>query len=416
MHQAACSSMPIKTHRVQHTPAEILSSALHKWGQLPQLLRDVLSRLGPGALSATFAVTIVAHAQVLPPGADGAVRYQALGVENSATVASPTKPSLGINMSEAEYSWGSFPSNSDLLYFASNGLKIVRLPIAWERAQPALGGALDAAYLSALTQCIRAAGANGMQVIVDVHNYGRYNSHWAQDAANNYGYAATGNGDVIGSAALPIPMFAEFWTKLAKALRGTPGLSYYDLMNEPHDMGGAGIWPTAAQAAVNAIRSIDTATSILVEGDQWASAQYWPWDNGSLHLTDPSNRLFYEAHQYFDGNGSGNYAQTYDASGAYPNIGVDRLQPFVGWLSKNHAKGFLGEFGVPNNDPRWLTVLDNFLTSLAAAGLSGTYWNYTFHSATDPAWWPVADPVSIRLGNGQSNPQMNVLVRHNGLP
>ena len=89
---------------------------------------------------------------------------------------------IGINMSEAEYSWGSFPSASDLAYLKSNKITLIRLPIAWERAQTTLNGPLDATYLAALKAFINAASAQGMQVIVDVHNYGRYNRNWAQDA------------------------------------------------------------------------------------------------------------------------------------------------------------------------------------------------------------------------------------------
>ena len=252
-----------------------------------------------------------------------------------------------------------------------------------------------------------------MQVIVDVHNYGRYNSHWALDAAANYGYVAVGKGGVIGSAALPITAFADLWTKLAGALKGTAGLGYYDIMNEPYDMGGTNVWPSAAQAAVNAIRSVDMLTPVLVEGTQWASAYWWPSDNGSLHVTDPANRLLYEAHLYFDSDGSGTYTQTYAQSGAYPNVGVDRVQPFLTWLQANHARGFPGEFGIPNNDPQWLPVLDNFLTAIQAAGISGTYWNYAFHSPSDPSWWPASDPMSIRIDIVQPNPQMGVLLQHN---
>jgi endoglucanase len=183
-------------------------------------------------------------------------------------------------------------------------------------------------------------------------------------------------------------------------------------MNEPYNMGDATVWPTAAQAAVNAIRAVDMNTQILVEGTQWASAYWWPGDNGSLSITDPANKLLYEAHLYFDSDGSGRYLLSYVAQGAYPNWGVDHLQPFLTWLKQHHFKGFLGEFGVPNTDPQWLPVLDNFLTALQAAGLSGTYWNYTFHSPSDPSWWPANDPMSI-INNGQANPQMGILVKHN---
>jgi aryl-phospho-beta-D-glucosidase BglC (GH1 family) len=327
-------------------------------------------------------------------------------------------PPIGVNVSEAEYSWGSFAGASDLAYLKSNNIRLIRLPIAWERAQPVLLGPLNPSYLSAMTTFISAAGAQGMQVIVDVHDYGRYNVNWAKDLAAN-GVASPGTGsdeEIIGSAAVPISDFVDFWTKLAGALKGTPGLAYYDIMNEPYNMGSATVWPSAAQAAVNAIRSVDSKTSILVEGTQWASAYWWPSDNGNLHVVDPANNLLYEAHLYFDANGSGTYTQSYAQQGAYPNIGVDKLQPFLTWLTQNGAKGFLGEFGIPGNDPQWLPVLDNFLTALQATGLSGTYWNYAFHSATDPSWWPASDPMSIRIDNGQANPQMGILLKHNPAP
>lgn len=141
------------------------------------------------------------------------------------------------------------------------------------------------------------------------------------------------------------------------------------------------------------------------------SAYWWPYDNGALRISDPANNLLYEAHLYFDSDGSGTYAQSYAQQGAYPNIGVDRLQPFLTWLNQNGLRGFLGEFGIPNNDPQWLPVLNNFLTALQSAGLSGTYWNYTFHSPSDPDWWPVADNKSIIIG--QANPAINILSSHN---
>jgi aryl-phospho-beta-D-glucosidase BglC (GH1 family) len=324
-------------------------------------------------------------------------------------------PPIGVNVSEAEYSWGSFPGNAALTALRTKGISLVRLPIAWERAQPTLGGPLDATYLSALKTCLTVAASMDITVIVDLHNYGRYNLEWASDAAANNGYVGVGSADaqVIGSPAVPTPSFVAFWTNLAAELHGTPGLGYYDIMNEPHDMGAPNAWPSIAQAAVNGIRSVDMDTPILVEGTQWASARNWQTANGGLSVNDPANNIYYEAHQYFDADGSANYALTYDQQGAYPAIGMDELQPFLAWLSQNNVRGFLGEFGVPNNDPRWLTVLDNFLTAMQAAGVAGTYWVNLFHSPADPSWWPNANPLAIRFDNGQSYPQLEVIVRHN---
>jgi endoglucanase len=326
--------------------------------------------------------------------------------------ASASQSTIGINVTGAEYSYMPFVSANDLDYLRSQGITLIRLPIAWERMQPTLNGPLDQQYLTGLETVLSNAAARGMQVIVDVHNYGRYNLSYAAEAAANNGIVSVNtavpnatlpaNLAVIGSPALPNSAFANFWGQLAGALQGRPGLAYYDLMNEPYNMGGSNVWPQAAQAAVNAIRAVDMNTKILVEGTQWSSAYWWPYDNGNLHVVDPANKLLYEAHLYFN-NGQGGYSGTYAQMGAYPNIGVDNLQPFLNWLKANNAQGFIGEFGAPGNDPQWIPVMKNFMAALQANGISGTYWNYAY---SDPSgknsWWPVADPMSIfRSSTGQ---------------
>src|SRR5690606_34479588 len=90
-----------------------------------------------------------------------------------------------------------------------------------------------------------------------------------------------------------------------------------------------------------------------------------------------------------------------------PMIGVDRVTEFVEWLDEKGAKGFIGEYGVPGNDSRWLTVLDNFLAYLDANGVSGTYW------AGGP-WWG-SYQLSCEPTNNYTTdkPQMSVLEDYN---
>lgn len=59
---------------------------------------------------------------------------------------------------------------------------------------------------------------------------------------------------------------------------------------------------------------------------------------------------------------------------AYPTIGIDRTRPFVEWLKTNNLRGFIGEYGVPGDDERWLVCLDNFLDYLSKENINGTYW------------------------------------------
>lgn len=305
----------------------------------------------------------------------------------------------GVNLAGAEFGsnlpgiYGvdyTMPTTTELDYFHAKGLNLIRLPLKWERLQNAVNGPLSSNDIGLLDQFISDAHARGMYVIIDVHNYGRY------------------YGNVIGTSAVPISAYADLWSKLAAHYEGMPGVWGYDIMNEPHDMNG--VWPQAAQAAVNAIRQQDTQTRILVEGTGWASAYYWQTNNGSLSISDPNNNLIYEAHQYFDHDGSGTYSGTYDQEGAYPTVGVDRTKPFIDWLRANGHQGTMGEYGVPGNDSRWLTVLDNFLGYLDQnrdLGFSGADW------AAGPWWGNYV--LSIEPNADDSDkPQIPILTAHLG--
>ena len=289
---------------------------------------------------------------------------------------------FGVNLAGAEFGqtfigrYGTdyiYPTAAELDYYKSKGLTLIRLPFAWERMQPTLNSQLDGTQIGHMTAFLNAADARGMNVILDAHNYGRYGHGAFSDVTNH--------GDVIGSKAVPIAAFADFWYRIAVEFQRHPSLMGYDLMNEPHDMGNPSVWPTAAQAAVNAIRRVDAARYVIIQGDDWATSAAWlTSNNANLSVNDPAAHILYEAHQYFDHDDRGVYAGSYEQEGAYPTIGVDRLQPFATWLSQHRYNGLLGEYGVPNNDRRWLTVLDHFLTAVRQHGMWGTYW------AGGPLW------------------------------
>ena len=277
---------------------------------------------------------------------------------------------IGINLSGAEFGSGKthnvdyhYPDLAEIKFYADRGVDLIRLPFTWERMQSSLNGPLDQAELGRLKQFLADANTVGVQVIIDLHNYGRY------------------NGNPIGSSNVGPQEFADFWRKLASEIKGSPALVGYGLMNEPHDMPNNWVWKSAAQAAVNAIRQVDFNENIYVNGDGWSGAHSWKAINNNFILNDPAGKLYYEAHQYFDRDSSGTYRGNYDQEGAYPTAGVDRLRPFVEWLKENNLKGFIGEFGAPGNDARWIEVQKLALDYMTANGLSGTAWG-------GGAWWP----------------------------
>jgi endoglucanase len=308
---------------------------------------------------------------------------------------SPTETSvIGVNLACGEF--GSVPGffNKDYTYPGAKqldcckckGFRVVRLPIRWERVQRKLMEPLDPTELARLDEVAELARKRDIKLLFDLHNYARY------------------NGKLIGTDEVPTEAFADFWRRFARHYQDESAIFAYGLMNEPHSTQGR--WPAAAQAGIDAIRSVDRKHTISVCGDGWSGAHSWNKINNDFVLNDPENNLVYEAHQYFDRDNSGKYSRSYDESGAYPTIGVDRLTPFVEWLKEHNARGFIGEFGVPDHDPRWLVVLDNFLAAMKKNQIGGTYW------AAGP-WWGDY-PLSVEPKNGKDRPQMAVLQQYTG--
>ena len=302
---------------------------------------------------------------------------------------------IGVNLSGAEFGNGNrygwdyiYPSASDINYYAQRGVQFVRLPVRWERLQPTPGGNLDPAEVGRLKDFLANAQAAGVKVLVDLHNFGGY------------------SGDVIGSTTNPVSNFADFWSKLSGAIKDSPALAGYDLMNEPVGFKDWEGWPTAAQAAINAIRKVDMTHDIYVEGNDYATSINYGMHNPDFPLKDPANKIVYEAHIYFDKWDSGASFGTTAQEGVDPNIGVERLADFAAWLKQNNARGFVGEFAAPDSDPAWNTVLENFVKELNKDGISGTYWG------AGP-WWGDY-PLALTNSDGSESAQMAVMKKYFG--
>jgi endoglucanase len=329
-----------------------------------------------------------------------------LGQEYAET-AQPSKPQFlfGVN-----YAGGTFrpkesfvvPTEQSLDYWKSKGVLLMRLPFNWEPLQPKLQEPLDAQYLANLKRSVAMMGARGMKVLLDLHNYDRYNSQ------------------LVGTETVSYEAFADVWKRLAAEFKDEPAVWGYGLMNEPHRTNGT--WPKAAQAGIDGVRAVDLKTMIVVGGDGFSGAHDWAKNGGELPklLNDPSNNLCWEAHCYFDGNYSGKYNSTYEYdlnrsnSDLDPMTGVRRLEPFVQWLKTNNHRGIVGEFSVPANldrDPRWLAVLDNVYAYLRQNEIPNTFW------AAGTLWTPgrsyVLEP-NWRDGpdQGKDRPQTHVLLKH----
>jgi endoglucanase len=243
-------------------------------------------------------------------------------------------------------------------------MTIFRFPIDWENVQPALNQPFDPAEFGKVTTTVSDLTALGVTVLIDVHNYGRYDGH------------------TVGSDAVPNAAFADFWARMAKEYAGNPRVAF-DLMNEPHDM-STEQWAGAANAAIAGIRSAGAKNLIFVEGNGWTGAASWVqnWYGSSnatvmLTITDPANNYVFEAHQYLDQDSSGSGDVCVSST-----IGSERVKPFTNWLHQNGKRGFLGEFNGGANATCYaaLTDLLDHLDANADVYLGWTFW------ASGPEW------------------------------
>lgn len=303
---------------------------------------------------------------------------------------------VGTNLSGAEFGTGSlpgvygthyiYPSEANFKRHSDLGFKLVRLPFRWERIQPKLGAGLNQAEVNRMIQALDHANKHGVKVILDMHNYYRYYNQ------------------LIASPNVPISQYANTWRMIAQRVVNHPAVYGYGLMNEPHSTNGQ--WPQAALAAAKAVRAVDKNRWIFVAGDRWSSAFHWEAHNNRLiadpWMRNPANKLVYEAHMYIDSDFSGKYAnrrETFD-----PNIGVNRVKPFVEWLKKHKLRGYLGEHGVPDWSPSAIVATDRLLSYLQQNCIPSTYW------AGGPWWGEYV--LSVDVKSGKHRPQLPVLQKH----
>ncbi|MFA4045715.1 glycoside hydrolase family 5 protein [Prevotella sp. PCHR] len=256
-----------------------------------------------------------------------------------------------------------YPTKEDLWYFKSRGVRMIRFPFAWERVQHELGGELDkeldiAKMKEVMDECQRL----GIHVMLDMHNYCRY-----KVGETTYKF---------GDTELKPEHFADVWKKLATEFKDYSNLYGYDIMNEPYGL-IPGKWAIYAQAAIDAIREVDTTTPIVIEGESYASAKSWNTTGAPLanKLIDSADKIIWQAHKYFDKEGSGHYVLgSYEEEMVSATQHIDGISPFVEWCVANGKRGILGEFGVPEYDSRWLKVLDDVCSYLKENNIDATYW------------------------------------------
>lgn len=310
--------------------------------------------------------------------------------------ARPESPLSGVNLAGGEFNAGRRPGlyGRDYIYpdaevarpFLEQGLKIVRVPVLWERLQPTPLQPLDTREIRRLDKAL-ATLSRFRIVILDLHNYARRDGVRLDQLPN-------------GAA-----MLADLWTRLADRYRRQPHIAF-GLMNEPYGI-DARHWRTMVDRSVAAIRQTGAENLVLIPGTRWTGAHSWMVGGAASNAAafagfrDPANHYAFELHQYVDTDSSGTKSDCVSDT-----IAGNRLQAATNWLRREGHRGFLGEFGA-GPSPACLAALGGLLDHMqdnADVWMGWAYW-------AGGGWWG-RYPFSIQPSGNAPRPQAALLARY----
>ncbi|KAI5369822.1 Putative glycoside hydrolase, family 5, glycoside hydrolase superfamily [Septoria linicola] len=304
-------------------------------------------------------------------------RHSSRQANNTTNTSSSTSLQfLGINESGPEFGETSLPGtyNTDYTWlnlstidtFVAQGFNTFRINTLMERmvSTKDMTSALDVAYMGNLTRDVEYITSLGAYAMIVPHNYGRFYSSIITDSS----------------------AFSTFWTNVAKVYANNSKV-IFDTNNEYHDM-SCKLVAELNQAAIDGIRSAGAVSQyITVEGNAYSGAWTWTTQADAVddltnaetmgNLTDPSDKIIYEMHQYLDSDGSGT-SETCVSS----TIGSKRLVAATEWLRANSKVGMIGEFaGAVNNICE--EAIADMLNYIAA---NSDVWNGALWWGAGP-WW-----------------------------
>ncbi|KAF4627312.1 hypothetical protein G7Y89_g10837 [Cudoniella acicularis] len=263
-------------------------------------------------------------------------KFKFFGVDESGAEFAPTTlpGTLGTT-----YEW---PSTTSIGTLMGKGMNAFRIPFLMERIAPGtITATLDATYLSGLQTVVSFITAKGGYAIIDAHNYGRYDQNIITSTSD----------------------FQTFWKNVATEFATNDNV-VFDCNNEFNTEANS-LVASLNQACIDGVRAAGATTQyIFVEGNAYTGA--WTWvssGNGDAmgNLTDPSDKIIYEMHQYLDTDGSGTHDSCDSAT-----VGADRIAAATAWLKANNKLGVIGEYAGAV-DPTCETAITGMLDALAAA-------------------------------------------------
>lgn len=279
-------------------------------------------------------------------------------------------PYRGFNLSGAEFENAfQIPDVRCATYYAAKGANTIRLPFAWEYLQgnSPIGDGIDfvnTPRAATYAQTVRDLVSKGFNVIIDMHNYMRFNGVNQMPNGQSAQYQ-------IGSGAGPTAdQYAAAWASIALEFGDIPVI--FDLMNEPFNISATSL-VTIYNTVISSIRAAESTLSspyyhlILLEGTDYSGMHSWTSSGNSAafangQITDPQNNFAINVHQYFDSN----YSGTQDSECISTSNVTSIVETFYNWLVTNNYRAIVTETGGNYNFSTCPACVNQFLQLLAA--------------------------------------------------
>jgi len=223
------------------------------------------------------------------------------------------------------------------------------------------GWALHPAWFETLDWAVAKATAQGLQVILDCHEYNRMGE------------------DPEGHEA----QFLAFWKQLSAHCHNAPNSVLFEILNEPNKKLTPELWNRYFRGALAVIREKNPTRTILVGPAFWNSVDHLK----ELELPAEDRHLIVTVHYYkpmeFTHQGAAWTGQR-DKSGISWGSDAERkavhddFAKVAAWAKENKRPIFLGEFGAYDKAPMESRVryTDCVARTAVAQGWSWAYWQF----------------------------------------
>lgn len=367
-----------------------------RWGQAAEGWFNMLDDLGIPVLQWTdsggFAVFPGMSASSGPSGLDSSaapvVRHASRGLRgfmaSSAPNTVPPADFCNVNNTPGNL-WT--PPVSAYPVIAATGAKIVRINTRWETIQPTLLGALNATEVNRLKAAIAGAHAAGLQVVLDLHNYGEY----------RVGPSTGVTVHRLGDGTLTQAHLVDVWTRMAMAFNGLAGLHAYEVMNEPYNLSGSGHTTTTTGTGTLARGAVIAVTSGAVFPSSGTFGVMMGGDSKIFSVTRSGNNLTVVDIALGDGTTWAAAAtisspqkdwETYSQAAVTAIRTADTATEV--WVSGYYYQK--AQYWPVNHPAAWITDTANHLKYVAH-----DYWSF---GATDSGYEDWASEVALRFWGG----------------